>query len=97
MYQLNSKDKRGRLISYYTMAYMLSGQKILNIEGVRFKTVGELAEHIKGLFEISYEEFKRFCYKLVDHNNNLDVSLESWLIAIGKRKELDVWRRVLLE
>jgi len=93
MYKIEGKKQKEKV--YFMMAYMLSGQKIFNFEGKQFRTVGELAEYMKQLLDSSYEEFQSFCHKLIDFNNNLDVQFECWLIALGKRKELEQWRNSL--
>ena len=36
-----------------------------------------------------------FLLTLIDYDDTLDVQLEAWLIALGKRKELDAWRHSL--
>jgi len=77
------------------MAYMLSGQKIFNFEGKQFRTVGELAEHMKGLLNESYDAFQEFCHKLIDYKDNLNVQFECWLVALGKSDELKKWRESL--
>ena len=59
------------------------------------KNVGELANYMKGLLDSSYEEFEEFCHSLIDYDDTLDVQLEAWLIALGKRKELELWRQGL--
>ena len=50
---------------------------------------------MKGLLDSSYEEFEDFCHSMIDYDDTLDVQLEAWLIALGKRKELDAWRHNL--
>ena len=77
------------------IAYMLFGQKIFNFEGKQFRTGGELAEHLKDLLRESYEAFQKCCHDLVDYNNNLDTQFECWLIALGKREELEQWKKTL--
>lgn len=89
---LTSRNKRDSLMNYYTMAYLLSGQKLLNIENKQLKSISELTIYIKGLIDSSYGEFEEFCHKMIDYDDTLDVQLEAWLIALGKRKELDNWR-----
>ena len=76
----------------YTMAYLLSGQKLFSIGSKQLKNVSELTAHMKTLLDSSYEEFEDFCHTLIDYDDTLDVQLEAWLIALGKRKELDAWR-----
>lgn len=78
--------------TYYLMAYTLSGQKLLLLNGGQFRTVGELANYMRGVLDESFERFESLCHKLVDYDGNLDFQLETWLIAIGKQKEIEKWR-----
>lgn len=78
--------------TYYLMAYTLSGQKLLLLNGEQFRTVGELANYMRNVLDESFERFESLCHKLVDYDGNLDFQLETWLIAIGKQKEIDEWR-----
>ena len=78
--------------TYYLMAYTLSGQKLLLLNGEQFRTVGELAYYMRSVLDESFERFESLCHKLVDYDGNLDFQLETWLIAIGKQKEIDQWR-----
>jgi hypothetical protein len=88
----NQRDKKKYL---YLMGYMISGQKLMHIEGKDFRTVGELADYMKELLDESYEKFETLCHKLIDYDDNLDVQLESWLLALGKGKEIEIWREGL--
>ena len=91
-HSLSNRSKRDTLMNYYSMAYLLSGQKFFSIDNKQLKNVSELTAHMKGLLDSSYEEFEDFCHKLIDYDDTLDVQLEAWLIALGKRKELETWR-----
>lgn len=90
-------SERDTLMNYYTTAYLLSGQKLFAVGEKRLKNVSELTAYMKGLLDSSYGEFEDFCHKLIDYNDQLDVQLEAWLIAIGKRNELQVWRNQLAQ
>lgn len=94
-HSLNDRSKRDTLMNYYTMAYLLSGQKLFSIGNKQLKSVSELTAYMKGLLDSSYEEFENFCHSLIDYDDTLDVQLEAWLIALGKRKELEAWRHSL--
>lgn len=96
-HSLNDRSKRDTLMNYYTMAYLLSGQKLFSIGNKQLKNVSELTAHMKGLLDSSYEEFEDFCHTLIDYDDTLDVQLEAWLIALGKRKELESWRAQLAQ
>ncbi|PNT92251.1 serine/threonine-protein kinase [Clostridium thermosuccinogenes] len=94
-HNVSNRNKRDQMMNYYTMAYLLSGQKLLAIGDKRLKNVAELTAYMKGLLDSSYEEFEDFCHMMIDYDDTLDVQLEAWLIALGKRKELDSWRHEL--
>lgn len=96
-HNVGNRSKRDTMMNYYTMAYLLSGQKLFAIGEKRLKNVGELAMHMKGLLDSSYEEFEDFCHSMIEYDDTLDVQLEAWLIALGKRKELESWRNQLVQ
>ena len=94
-HNVGNRSKRDTIMNYYTMAYLLSGQKLFAIGEKRLKSVSELTAYMTGLLDSSYEEFEDFCHSMIDYDDTLDVQLEAWLIALGKRKELDAWRQGL--
>lgn len=94
-HNIGSRNERDTMMNYYTMAYLLSGQRLFAIGDKRLKNVSELTTYMKGLLDSSYEEFEDFCHSMIDYDDTLDVQLEAWLIALGKRKELDAWRHNL--
>ena len=96
-HKLPGKSKRDTLMNYYTMAYLLSGQKLLHVDNKQLKDIPELTAYMKGLLDSSYEEFEGFCHSLIDYDDTLDVQFEAWLIALGKRKELENWKKQLEE
>jgi serine/threonine protein kinase len=96
-YVLNCPTASDKLLHYYLVAYMLSGQKLLRIDKLDFRTVGELAEYMKHLLDDSFDKFQYFCHRMINYDDHLNEQLEAWLIAIGKRKELDEWRRSLAD
>lgn len=93
--ETTNRDRRDGLISYYHIAYLLTGKKELLVEGKNFSTPEELAEHMNSLLDESIEEFESFSYKLIDDNNKLNEEFEAWLIALGKRNELENWKQNL--
>lgn len=94
-HNVGNRSNRDTMMNYYTMAYLLSGQKLFAVGEKRLKNVAELTAHMKGLLDSSYEEFEDFCHSLIGYDDTLDVQLEAWLIALGKRRELDTWRHNL--
>lgn len=87
-----SKNARSRSMNYYAMGYMLSGQKLMHANGRDFRTIGELTSYMKELLQESYEAFEKFSHSLIDYDDNLEPQFESWLMALGKEKELEQWR-----
>jgi serine/threonine protein kinase len=96
-YQLEKIEHTNLIKTFYLMAYTLSGQKLLNLEGQQFRTVGELAGYMREQLEASFEAFERLCHQLVDYDGNLDIQLEMWLVTIGKKNELENWRALMRE
>jgi len=92
--QANGSDMRR---TYFLMAYTLSGQKLLLLNGQQFRTVGELATYMRSVLDESFESFEALCHRLVDYDGHLDFQLETWLLAIGKQKELEKWRASINE
>lgn len=93
MYAVEGKTNPTKV--YFLMAYMLSEEKTFYFDGKRFKSVGELAEYIKSLLDLSYEKFKTACHKLVDGNGSLNTQFECWLLSLGKKDELNRWKNSL--
>lgn len=90
-HNVGDRSERDTMMNYYIMAYLLSGQKIFAVNEKRLKSVSELTAYMKELIDSSYEEFEDLCHSLIDYDDTLDVQLEAWLIALGKRKKLDAW------
>ncbi len=84
---------RDRKMNLYMTGYMLSGQKLMHIGNMSFRTVGELNEYMKKMVDESFDDFQELCHGLVDYDGNLDCQFESWLVALGKRKEINQWRQ----
>ncbi len=95
-HRLAMGNKRDRLMNYYMMAFLLSGQKVLKIGDMQFSNISELTTYLKSLLDSSYDEFEDFCHLLIDCDDILDAQFETWLIALGKQKELDSWRTGLV-
>ena len=94
-YRTFKNDNRQKLMNYYLLAFMLSGKKVLYKNGVEFNSVQELTSYLKCELDRSYDEFEKICHELIDYNDNLDPQFESWLLALGKKKEIEQWRMSL--
>ena len=91
-WHMAKEENEDRTLTYYAMAYALSGQKVMKLNGQEIHTISELSEFMKEKLDISLQEFKDFCHELVDYKGNLNAQLESWLIALGKAEQVDRWR-----
>lgn len=96
-YELEKNNETDMQRTYYLMAYTLSGQKLLLLDGEQIRTVGELANYMRSTLSESLEKFESLCHRLVDYDGNLDFRLETWLMAIGKQKEIEKWRASMNE
>lgn len=96
-YELEKNNGTDMRRTYYLMAYTLSGQKLLLLDGEQIRTVGELAAYMRSMLEESFDRFESLCHRLIDYDGNLDFQLETWLMAIGKQKELEEWRASMNE
>ena len=88
---LNKNNFNSALFSYYSLAYLISDKKILNINGKEFKLIPDLISYINLLISYDYEKFVSFTNSIIDKHNKLDPQFEAWLVAIGKRKEMTEW------
>lgn len=95
LFRTFKNDDRQKLMSYYLLSYMLSGKKVLFKEGVEFKSIQELTGYLKNAIERSYDDFEKICHGLIDYNDNLDAQFESWLLSLGKKAEIEKWRKSL--
>lgn len=93
-YRINPRDQQ---MSFYMMAYMLSGQKLMRVDNKEFRTIGELTNYMKELLAVSFESFQEFCHGLIDYDEKLNPQFESWLIALGKREAISTWRATIRE
>jgi serine/threonine protein kinase len=96
-YELEKNNSTDMQRTYYLMAYTLSGQKLLLLDGEQIRTVGELANYMRGVLAESFDKFESLCHRLVDYDGNLDFQLETWLMAIGKQNEIEKWRASMNE
>lgn len=96
-YELEKNNGTDLQRTYYLMAYTLSGQKLLLLDGQQIRTVGELANYMRSLLAESFDKFESLCHRLVDYDGNLDFQLETWLMAIGKQEEIEKWRASMNE
>lgn len=95
-----NNDYRQKRVTQFLTAYMLSGQKVFYTAGQEFHNVDELVFYMKKLLGPNHEnieQFKEFCHGLMDHYKELIPAFESWLIALGKQKEIEAWRTSMEE
>lgn len=93
LYVFTNRSQNNKI--FYMMAYMLSGQRIFNLDGKEFRSILELTDYMKELLLKSHDELREFCYKLIDSRDNLNTQFECWLIALGKSDAIKLWRERL--
>lgn len=92
-YRIFGKDERQKRVNYYLLAYLLSGNHSFKMDNKEFNSLNMLTSYMKDLYsQPNNQLFEEFCYRLIDEKGNLDTQFESWLIVLGKRKELEEWK-----
>lgn len=91
------QDTRGRRLNLFLLGYMLSGKKNLRLGTLDFRSLTELSAHLGGMLAQSVERFEEFCRKLVGDDGTLDPQFEAWMVALGHRDKLTVWKEKLKE
>ena len=76
----------------YIVGFLLSGVTAFVTEGETFYTVEQLASWLEGRCKRSPAAFTRACHRLLDENHLLDPQLEAWLIALGRRQDVQKWQ-----
>lgn len=85
-------DERTLLLNDYAAAYLIADEISFETNGQILESIEQLTQYMKSLLDISYETFEDFCHTLIDYNDVLDPQLEAFLLALGKREALAVWR-----
>lgn len=88
----SKKDARENIIRLFTLGYLLSNERNLVIDGEEFADIDALIDKMQAQMDKGYEFFEDFCGKLIKRDSTLDLQFEAWLIAIGKREQLDNWK-----
>ena len=66
---------------------------IFFFDGQEFRTPSELALHFQSYADMSRRELAKKVRELYVDKEHLVPEFEAWLIAIGKEKELNAWKR----
>jgi len=85
------RNKRLILKNLHLLGYMLSNRKTFYKDEHEFASVNELILYLSELMNNSLAKFEEYSLSLIDENNELDVQLESWLIACGKESLINNW------
>ena len=67
--------------------------EIFLFDGMEFRTLSELALYFQSYADISRRELSRKVRELYAGKGHLIPEFEAWLIAIGKEKELNAWKK----
>ena len=71
----------------------LTGSGIFLLDGMEFRTPSELARYFQSYADESRRALSRKVRQLYADKEHLLPEFEAWLIAIGKEKELNAWKR----
>ena len=71
----------------------LTGSGIFLFDGMEFRTPSELARYFQSYADESRRALSRKVRQLYADKGQLLPEFEAWLIAIGKEKELNAWKR----
>ena len=71
----------------------LTGSGIFLFDGMEFRTPSELARYFQSYADDSRRALSRKVRQLYADKEHLLPEFEAWLIAIGKEKELNAWKR----
>lgn len=71
----------------------LTGSGIFLFDGMEFRTPSELARYFQSYADDSRRALSRKVRQLYADKEHLLPEFEAWLIAVGKEKELNAWKR----
>ena len=71
----------------------LTGSGFFLFDGMEFRTPSELARYFQSYADDSRRALSRKVRQLYADKEHLLPEFEAWLIAIGKEKELNAWKR----
>lgn len=71
----------------------LTGSGIFLFDGMEFRTPSELARYFQSYADESRRALSRKVRQLYADKEHLLPEFEAWLIAVGKEKELNAWKR----
>ena len=71
----------------------LNGAGVFHFDGMEFRTPSELALYFQTYADDSRRSLSRKVRQLYADKEHLVPEFEAWLIAIGKEKELNAWKR----
>lgn len=94
-YYNNQKNDRVKRVQLYRLAYALSGQAILKMDGKEFSTVSEFIQYLKEIskeVEPSLSHFKQITKELMVSDKNLAPQFEAWLIRNEESDAIALWR-----
>ena len=83
---------REQTMLMYMVGFLLSGVAAFVLEEETFYTVEQLAGWLESRAKRSSAAFTRACQRLLDEDYLLDPQLEAWLIALGRRQDVSLWR-----
>lgn len=94
LFEKNNLSEKTKVIGYYIIGYVLSGDRALVINDSSFYSIDQLVQVLHRQLIESCSEFEKMCHQLMDRNGVLSEQFEAWLLVLGKKEEIGKWRKI---
>ncbi|MBQ9358125.1 MAG: protein kinase [Abditibacteriota bacterium] len=93
LYRVAGEGSRNSVMAMYSMAFALTGSReYVHKDGSRFACPEDMTDYLEKAHSRSYEDFVKACLSFIDEKNELEPQLEAWLLALGKKNEVEAWK-----
>ena len=90
--RLSAGDLRGELCARFTAGFALAKERKLHVDDLEFSGTGEITALLNSLLRTDVLMFERLITRLTGVDGTLDPQFEAWLIALGRRDEVEKWK-----
>lgn len=90
--RLSAGDLRGELCARFTAGFALAKERKLHVDDLEFSGTGEITSLLNSLLRTDVLMFERLITRLTGVDGTLDPQFEAWLIALGRRDEVEKWK-----
>ena len=85
----SAKTIRDRLAE---AGFALAKERKLHVDDIEFSSPGEITSLLNSLLRTDVLMFERLITRLTGVDGTLDPQFEAWLIALGRRSEVEKWK-----